>query len=292
MNHYSNLTYIFSERGYEFNFCSPIYTECELIDYDAHIQTISMTDADVTSDNVVRYLKEILAQGFYIIVETNQYFVDNTLFFKKNHYVHRQLLYGFSDEKEIFYVLSYLKNRKYMPTVTNYEAVPDAVIEYGIKLSAPLHTIRPNHTIYKFSLLRSIEEYSHYLNNTYEKTVDNSGYYLGLKAMEQFYKILRDTSKGIYHNPNTYSILYEHKRLQETKLSIYSELGITDIDNSLKIQANNITWQAHQLLLLFLKNEIRFSPSFERSSYKLLDSIINEEREFYKRLIDLLTRYL
>ena len=121
------------------SFCSEIYTDCELLDYDIHSSEMSMSEDEIGIDNVVDYIKKLISKKYYAIVETNQYHIPGTSYYRKIQYMHRQLFYGYSDIYKCFYTLGYNKQRKYRSLAIPYEEIPKATIEYDIKLAAPIH---------------------------------------------------------------------------------------------------------------------------------------------------------
>ncbi len=287
--HYTNLVYLYTkENGHEFNFFSPIYTNCEIMDYDVHVNNIILTSSDINMNNVVDYIKELIEQGFYVIIETNQYFVPETSFYNIYNYVHRQLYYGFSDNNHCFYTLGYHADRKYNPSIIPYESIPRAVIEYEKQLAAPIHTIRTNHEHYKFDKHKSAKEYWCYLNSKYDGELTRNDYFFGIEAMEKFHCIIDATIKGEMLNEIPISLFYEQKKLQKVKIEQYIKWVIPNINEEMLKQASEISYKAYHILLLYMKYHANRDISSLEKIHGYIDDIIDKEKILYTKLFSIL----
>lgn len=66
---------------------------------------------DLKKDNIIGYLKEVIRSKGYIRLSMDQYFVPEKEAYHKQHYNHDDLIYGFNDEKEVFYLFGYTANK-------------------------------------------------------------------------------------------------------------------------------------------------------------------------------------
>ena len=288
-SHYSNLVYLHTPLdGYQINFCSKIYTECELLDYDKHIEEMSIAESDIGIDNIVDYIKEIISKGYYAIVETNQYHVPETPYYYKMHYMHRQLYYGFSDLNKCFYTLGYNINRKYRSVAIAYDEIPKATIKFDIELAAPIHTIKPNNISYNFDRHKAAVDYWYYCNNKYDGELTRSDYIFGIDASYKFHEIIDAALNEEVINVMLPSLFYEHKYVQKVKMQQYFEWGIPGIEEKHVEMAENITKEAYRILLIYMKYEVDGNCKSLNNSHKYIDNIVSLERNLYPELVQIL----
>jgi hypothetical protein len=83
---------------------------------------------ELNRDNIIDFIKEkILAKG-YIRLSMDQYFVPEKEAYQKQHYNHDDLIYGFNDDQEIFYLFGYTKNKIMERTEISFSNLIDGVL--------------------------------------------------------------------------------------------------------------------------------------------------------------------
>lgn len=289
--HYANLVYLHTpDDGYQINFWSKIYTDCEPLDYDKHIDKMLLSEDDIGVDHVVDYLKELISKEYYAIVETNQYFVPETSYYRKEQYVHRQLFYGFSDIDRCFYTFGYDKRRKYRSIAVPYEDIPKATIAYDIKLAAPIHTIKLNNHTYAFDKHKAAEDYYYYCSSKFNGKTADIGYIFGIDATDQFHEIIEAALKGEDLNVILPSLFYEHKYVQKIKLQYYVESGVAGIEQKHLDAVESIANEAYKVLLLYMKYQADGKCVSLSYSHRCVDRIVSLEKKLYPELVQILER--
>lgn len=287
--HYSNLVYLHTpDENYQINFCSEIYTDCELLDYDIHSSEMSMSEDEIGIDNVVDYIKKLISKKYYAIVETNQYHIPGTSYYRKIQYMHRQLFYGYSDIYKCFYTLGYNKQRKYRSLAIPYEEIPKATIEYDIKLAAPIHTIKLNNNSYAFDKHKAATDYYYYCNNKYNGELTRSDYIFGINATEKFHEIIDAALNTECINVILPSLFYEHKYVQKIKLQQYLESGIIGVERHHLEVAESIMNDAYKILILYMKYTLDRKRELLSNSHKYIDRIVSSEKKLYPDLVRIL----
>jgi hypothetical protein len=78
------------------------------------------TNVDSNSFNILDFIRELIQNGTYIYGKYNEYFIPGKFSYQKQNFAHDFLIYGYSDDKNIFYSSGYQKGRKYGAFVISY----------------------------------------------------------------------------------------------------------------------------------------------------------------------------
>ena len=71
--------------------------------------------------NVVESVRKNLANGKYVLLNLNEFYIKNTYFFKRTHYCRNFLFYGYDDDKQEFYAASHNKYTRYSTFTIPYQ---------------------------------------------------------------------------------------------------------------------------------------------------------------------------
>lgn len=104
--YYSNFVQIFSyknEKGYiELNYLEP---------YDNYVDVADVICLGYNllshEDNIITYIHENIDRGYYVILHLDEYDLPNKWAYKKEHFVHSSLIYGYDISKKLIYLISF-----------------------------------------------------------------------------------------------------------------------------------------------------------------------------------------
>ena len=153
--------------------------------------------------DLIKSLRTVLADGWYVHGMYNEKYIPGKEAYLKYDYCHDYILYGFNDDKQIFYSIGYLANKKYVP----FE------IPYDNYLAA----------FYKNSMSMSVVSLCKY-NASFEFTGNVTNIITGLKDY-----IGSSNTYGL--RPNFSYGLTAIKKLKEYILSSTLNLGMRRIDD-------------------------------------------------------------
>lgn len=100
--------YILPYRAFYYN-----WRECELLDFD------TFDESQIhTNDDFIGYVKQRIDDGWYCHMHFDQYHIGKT---KKSHYLHHSLVYGYDDDKRIFYLADHFDKGRYQELTCGYD---------------------------------------------------------------------------------------------------------------------------------------------------------------------------
>ena len=280
VSHYSNVVFA-KKKQLEFGFDDSLYDACPLCEYDVHSLAYPIEPQQFSL-----CIKQLIRQGFYVIIETNQIAVPGTLWYRRTNYMHRCLYYGFSEEQELFFLKTYLINRKYESSTISFDSFVNSTFVDGLKLAAPIHTIKlSNHSISinKNHILKGHTCYFHSTGLLQENV--KSVYTFGLSATKSFHDIIEAAQERVQLDVRPVSLFYDHKVVQWYKIKLYFELGFIK-ESKIQDYYGQIVAKTHHFLVLYIKMTV--NPEDEqvyKYLHDLLDSIVELEKKVYPILL-------
>ncbi len=146
--------------------------------------------------SVIEHVKKDLADGSYILLNLDEYYIDNTYFFGRTHYYRNFLFYGCDDEKQEFYAASHNKNTRYSPFILPYKLL-DKI--YSIKNNTKEI---PNRALQRGQTIR--------IKEGYEK--DEAFYYDKTRWKNDVQRHLQDQAIDGYDDEAVFTDLYGMSR--------------------------------------------------------------------------------
>lgn len=234
----------------------------EKISYESLTRTLSKSNQTLSE-----YIKEMLDRDCYVSIYLNDYYLPNTTFYQNEHVIHEVLIYGYDDEKELFYTGGIFDTRKYRFSTNRYSEIEEAFlkvdpfdVEKGKDLS--LYGYKINHKEhYPFNLSNVIETIDDYINardvtNKFaalRSTTTNN--VCGIKvyeALKQYLQNLSDEKEGYYPDRRPFQILDDHKKLMVQRLNYMKEKELLE-NHSLIDQAKALSKQVEIIRNFFLR---------------------------------------
>jgi hypothetical protein len=193
LHHYMNITSNTCSKNMVYEKIVLRYPEGDLYSYRHKTREVLEYNAIlvqpvINNIGVVNFLKETLEAGFYIITFLDEYFLSCKISYQKYHFIHESLIYGYSNEENIFYAISFNKDRAFTSLAFPYKeveiGVTSAFQQYpDYSLFIHFYIIKPIkvHIAFDFAIFKY--ELNNYLNSTVD-LVDKYHLYLVDREIE------------------------------------------------------------------------------------------------------------
>jgi hypothetical protein len=120
---------------------------------------------------LVNFFKESLESGFYSITFFDEYFLSCKMEYKKNHFVHESMIYGYDDSAGGFYAVLLDKDRNFTSAFIPYSEAVNGIKEAYAQTSevfyqAYLHLLKPIPARVSFDYPNAQLQLNNYLKST------------------------------------------------------------------------------------------------------------------------------
>jgi hypothetical protein len=196
--------------------------------------------------NYVNFIISYISLGHYLFLSYDEFYISHSRNYKKKHFIHQLLIYGFNLNKETFNVADFFRHRKFSFEEVCFSDVEKA-IENVAKLLAPSHDIFVDvlkyiDCEYAFDNELEIKNLCDYLNstNTYlsyeEKALhpfEKRDFYLKKMVLGiSNYGLVKDylskliLNKDLIHDIRPFHVLWDHKVLMILRIKYLIENGL------------------------------------------------------------------
>ena len=245
---------------------------------------------EIVGLNLIEFVKRLIQTSHYICGHYDEYYIKNKSAYNKFHYRHDYILFGYDDEKQIFYSAGYTNRNIYEGFNISYDDYLKSLVNLNEE-QIEFNIWRYNFEFeYKFDLKRVLIGFENYINSNCTKETSIEGYVYGINSLrllkQNFEEILRskDENIDIRYTRN----FVEHQYLMLMRLKYISQKIICDL-NDIANEYEKIYSKA----LLIHNNAIKYNIMKNKTSVELIvllmDEIINYEEnnlsKFYKALI-------
>lgn len=239
---------------------------------------------------LIEFVKKLIQTSHYICGNYDEYYIKSKRAYNKFHCRHDYILYGYDDEKQIFYSAGYTNRNVYEDFDISYDDylkslmhMDEDQIEFNIWRYNPEFE-------YKFDLKRVLMGFENYINSNCTKETSIEGYVYGIDSL----RLLKQNFEESLHNKDeNIDIRYtrnfvEHEYLMLLRIRYISQKiiqGFNDIANEYEYIYNKA--------LLIHNNAIKYNITKNKASVEfivlLMGEIINYEEnnlsKFYNALI-------
>lgn len=275
--------FFYKNFRYEFGYASQFL--------DIEYQASSFVDK--IFDTPISALKAYLSEGYYVAFPLDEYYIKGRDAWKRNHYIHHNLIYGIDEEKDEVYILGY--ERKLKSTVISTKDYESA---YTVSESSVVkYKYAPCAVPFKFSLDLFVDSLNAFLNSEsrtsqYISFMSDHPGSCGISALEAFYE--NEYKRNLFLEDNRISyVIYEHSILMKKKLKYINEKILIDTDlSSLVLKVEEQITKAGILKNMVIKNKILGNTcDYREEILELLRIFIDEEKQLFKEIINCLSRY-
>lgn len=260
------------------------------------------------TSNIVELIISEINSGHYLYIQYDQYYISSSIQFKRQHFSHEMLIYGYDNKMKVFYIADFFENSKYTFVAEPFDCVESAISSALKWKEFSCDEIEFCHIKYKFSnyfLYNSLNNFLNSENNIAEnervmiadaeaKRIQEGQYTFGIKN----YNLLKFTLSRILNDKITFNdirplyVLFDHKVMMCERLKYLAKIGVIDFNDPVIDKYTNIMKVCKNNYNLFIKFRIT-------NDYKLIDKILNNintieplEIETIKYLIESLSTKL
>lgn len=246
----------------------------------------------------VEYVKENIRSRGYVEVRLNEFYIEDRAAYQKYPFEHDNVIYGFDDEEEKFYILGYACDNIVRCSTVPYQAISDSFYDCD-SCNHNVAVLRYNVDYVTYDLnikliIRLLKEYLdgvnsglHMENLTVTKRNRSFGikvYDVILNSEENFNTLLIDIR--ILH------LIYEHKKCMLDRVKFLVCRGVIEEDAEFIEEFNALYDMSLRARNVCLKNIIKASEKNCNKIKTILLEMKTKEQELYPKLIFKLTDYV
>ncbi|MCR5148501.1 MAG: hypothetical protein K6C35_05990 [Eubacterium sp.] len=252
--------------------------ELPLLCYD----TITRDMVEVMEMDIIELICTAISRDYYVKVYLDEYFLPYRWTYKKQHYTHESLFFGFDNEKKELYGLAYVTDKdgyhfkKFAVSMEDVKEAYYSQIEKGV-LSERIAFMSCNpERFYEFdkeTVKRGIYEYLNSIGTDKKYSSINNPddkYTFGIGI----YDLLMDYYKGGVKNKLVIPlhIIYEHKKLMLDRILYMIDNHYLRHDQSIINGFYELAEKANTCKFLFL----RYSANESEKAFRKMEKAINE----------------
>ncbi len=252
------------------------------------IQYLKINEVQLSFKNLHDYLKHSINNNYYISLCFDEYYIPNRDAYKKYHYFHYNLVYGYDDVNEEYYICGFSDK-------IVFEKIAYKVIE-SVGLGNDSEIIRykscKNTTKYEFDKSLFVQDLKDYLNGTclsyIKKFCTRIGKVYGIKV----YEYLINTEKGkelLVNDIRISYLLYEHAQIMRKRFVYFEEEHVFYFSDDIKNELGNLCEKmlvvAKTVNLLVLKRKMMNSDN-TKEIFTELRNLYEIQKKFYIKLFN------
>ena len=289
---YQHLAYTFSILGTNEESCNWICNQyTQLIDDGKNDMTFyldflnrqdALECAKISCETIKKFeidsvelIRNEIKEGWYVYICIDEFYIPERKAYKKKHFVHDCLVYGFDDLKKWFYIIGYNDKRMYRESRVLYTQMRDSEPRYGIR------SIRKSN---KYNFLLDINkihiDLKRYLNLMPEIILGDFDYrsaVFGQETNSQLIKHIENVCLNRTMIDIRYIYLfYEHKKCMLIRLQQIREL--IEFNDSNIIEYQEIVSKAERLVLMAVKYNIKYFSEIHIKMSNYIKDIAEKER--------------
>ena len=265
-------------------------------------------------DNIIDFIKYNIAKDSYFFMTFDEFYLNDKDAYKKYHFPHRSLIYGYDDLKKEVYAIGFGENSILKKSIYTYHEIKDGflgrIVNHRRNSFAGDHVLKgdlisfkkhPKDTSFDSKLfLQQLNDYLYSVSDRYIQTpkmswlpeaeiYGKSVYYELVNVLEKAYKGECECKFQNFH------IFWEQRRLIYDRLAFYYDNYISTKDTDFRIinllnKYQEIVARCNSLRMLFLKERMmnRLIENYKKFSI-LLSKILEDEQMVLESMLSLLT---
>lgn len=147
-------------------------------------------------EKVIKKIIRYISEGYYIEGSYDEYDVSACLAYHRFHMPHYYNIYGYNNNKALFYAIGYTKNNKLEPFTIGYTEFVQAVLECNCDNNYIAYVKYNGSFKYDFDWNSVYNSMSDFLNSKSRKCLFDNKYLFGVRAQDEYINHLVDVSKG------------------------------------------------------------------------------------------------
>lgn len=229
-----------------------------------------------------------IKHNYYVSVCIDEYYLPGRRCYKKYHYQHYNLIYGYDDDKEIYYIMGFEDDivlSEVSCEIINMENIKsEKIIRYKYKLNE-----NTNFTFNKERLIDILREFvaSVPMGRSVENIMTSENLEYGIDVLKVFWRDEKEQEK-LFKDKRISFLIWEHSVLMKERIEYVYSLGYLTQNEYvfLKEAAEGVVQKANSLLVSILKCIV--SGNKNDKPLKLLQDIYDAEKKLCQNLIQYL----
>lgn len=256
--------------------------EANYADHYIDVQYFTLDEAAEMYKDLKTFIKQSINRGYYPVICLDEYYIPNRNAYKKYHFFHHNLVYGYDDIQKVYMTVGYADKLVYN------NILYDLMNKSGLERESDI--IRIKNVKNKNKLCFDIDKVRHMIydyafgkdnNKIYDAYLDENSVY-GLKIFDELIKTDRGR-KLVLEDVRISYILYEHCSPMSDRLTYMRKKGYIETDDinyrKLSDIGANMVNVARSLNLMIVKNII--SKQNEEKVIRELKKLYALEQEFF-----------
>ena len=243
---------------------------------------------EVLSIDYIELLKNFITIGCYPYGDCNEEFILGKVHFGKQYFEHDYLLYGYDDNKEVFYSVGYLDDNNFQKYEISYQNMRLALNSW--KEERPFFVFfKFNEKFeFEFNIAKVKNGISNYLNSKND-AVNIKYKYVGMEAIEKLALYMTQCIKnGLMIDLRYTRGIVEHKFFMRLRVKYLLDNGYI-MDKFLLECAEEIYKYAENIHMLGIKYNISKNKNIAGSILSTISIMLEKESKYLNILIQSLT---
>ncbi|MEK4477163.1 hypothetical protein NSQ91_28475 [Paenibacillus sp. FSL R7-0048] len=208
--------------SYTQNYGESLLLNCDLLEYR------KFDRADVGPDGVASWIRQAIDEGFYVAVSLNKYYLPCAAEYRKRHFNHQTMFYGYDHRSGLLYAADGYKGGKYALEPITYEDVYNAYNAFDEGINPVFHDV--------YLLRKYTEENGEWNTSTFRSSL--ADYVHGTQSAEAigglalYDRAVESLSDGTCLNWGFFHVLHERNMLLRVKAEYLQALGLLDLTSA------------------------------------------------------------
>ena len=248
-----------------------------------------------TNQDIIDFVIKSLNENYYVYLNVDEYYIPDRRTYKKRHFSHDILVYGYDINSETFDVLGFNKNVSFKSSKVSFSEFRKSYL-YLENIENECNQVY----LYKFNpegeyefnkklVIESLEDYLH-SRNTSEKfsmLLEPWERFYGMESYKQLYNYFEALIQGeVYIDIRNTHILWEHKKVMASRINFMLENQI--IETKIYQDAKKIEDRALIIRNMFVKYSLVKDNDIILKIVDRLEGLKNDEEKLIKDLINAL----
>lgn len=239
-----------------------------------------------SSETFTDYIESVIDRGYCIEACLDRYYFSFDECYKKTHFIHSSLIYGYDREKDEIYIKDFWADGNYQTKIAKYHEVNDSMNNDWI-----INLFMKQKTEYKFDkklMMKYFEDF-YYSRDSFAKFEhSNKQYNKGaLFGLDYYDYIGNNIYKREKPDVRMFHILYEHKRLMKYRLKYLMQSNEYNHEMIRILLENNDRLIDESLLLrnIVIKYGINKNEALYDGIQKQIEKLKDMDKEFVRDVL-------
>lgn len=229
-------------------------------------ERLSYEEVDEKGIDIIVYSRQNIAQGNYINIHLDEYYLSAKDGYHLKHYVHENLIYGYNDKKKVFYAYGFTRRQKMKVFQIPYKEYYRAYAKGKVYYQSGAHYLKGDypwpvilcHPLpiepYEFTLKELLGCLERYLHPKKSEMIAGDLHIYGVNVYEYIIDFLEKQESGDPVDFRTFQLLYEHKKCVKKRIEfVIKKYQLEDITTDIVKGYEEVISGFQRIRLIYLK---------------------------------------